>query len=106
VAGEEISIAAGSGNAQPMDAPDEFADDESPADYSVNQLMIALGTTVTWTNDDPGVMHTVTAADGSFDSGFLETGESFSYTFNTPGEFEYFCVPHPWMRARIVVMAN
>jgi len=45
----------------------------------------------------------VTAVDGSFDSGFLATGQSFSHTFDAPGELEYFCVPHPWMRARITV---
>ncbi|CAN5697246.1 hypothetical protein BH24CHL5_BH24CHL5_06160 [soil metagenome] len=106
VASEQVSIVAGSGDAQPTDAPDEFAASETPADYSVNELTIEIGSTVTWTNNDPGVMHTVTAVDGSFDSGFLETGESFSYTFNSPGEFEYFCLPHPWMRARIVVMAH
>jgi plastocyanin len=57
---------------------------------------------VTWTNDD-NQLHTVTAVDGSFDSGFLEVGASFSYTFTEVGDFEYFCLPHPWMRARVVV---
>jgi plastocyanin len=32
-----------------------------------------------------------------------ETGDSFSYTFDEPGDFEHFCQPHPWMRARIGV---
>ena len=105
VAAEQISIVAGSGTSQPTNAPDEFAALEDPADYSVNELIIVVGTTVTWTNDDAGVMHTVTALDGSFDSGFMEAGETFSYTFSTPGEFEYYCLPHPWMRARVVVMA-
>jgi nitrite reductase (NO-forming) len=99
----DISIVAGSSTVQPLDAADEFADVESPADYSVNVLMVPLGTTVRWTNDDPDMIHTVTAVDGSFDSAFLRTGETFSYTFNQPGEFEYFCTPHPWMRARIIV---
>jgi plastocyanin len=85
-----------------MDHPDEFADTEDPADYSVNVLTVKAGTTVTWTNEDDQ-FHTVTAVDDSFDSGFLGEGESFSYTFDTPGEFEYFCIPHPWMRAKVVV---
>ncbi|MFP3913527.1 MAG: plastocyanin/azurin family copper-binding protein [Actinomycetota bacterium] len=101
--GESVSIVAGSGDPQPMDAADEFSDSESPADYSVNVLTVKVGTTVTWTNDDPGMMHTVTAADGSFDSGFLNEGESWSYTFDEVGEFEYLCQPHPWMRAKVVV---
>ena len=43
-----------------------------PADYCDNVLMVPLGATVTWTNDDPGMVHTVTAVDGSFDSGMLQ----------------------------------
>ena len=86
-----------------MDSADEFAASEDPADYSVNELTVQVGTTVTWTNNDEGQMHTVTAADGSFDSGFLETGDTFSYTFEDAGEFEYLCTPHPWMRAKVIV---
>ncbi|MGH8928800.1 MAG: plastocyanin/azurin family copper-binding protein [Acidimicrobiia bacterium] len=48
-------------------------------------------------------MHTVTAVAGSFDSGFLTEDATWSFTFNQVGEFEYFCMPHPWMRAKIIV---
>ena len=81
---------------------DEFAATEDPADYSVNVLTVEVGTTVTWTNDD-AILHTVTATDGAFDSGFFGEGERWSYTFDEPGEYEYYCVPHPWMRAKVVV---
>lgn len=101
-AGEQVSILPGSSTFQDADAPDEFAESESPGDYSVNVLTVPAGTTVTWTNED-GMMHTVTAADGSFDSGFLNEGDTFSYTFDEPGEYEYFCSPHPWMRAKVIV---
>jgi plastocyanin len=100
--GEQLTIVAGAGDFQDADAPDEFADSESPADYSVNVLRIKPGTTVTWTNED-AMLHTVTAADGSFDSGFLEEGDTWSYTFEDIGEFEYFCLPHPWMKAKVIV---
>jgi plastocyanin len=100
--GEQVSILAGSGTYQDLDAPDEFADSESIGDYSVNVLTVKKGMTVTWTNED-AVMHTVTAVDGSFDSGMLAEGESWSYTFDTIGEFEYLCSPHPWMRAKVIV---
>jgi nitrite reductase (NO-forming) len=99
---EEVSIVAGAFNAQPMDAADEFEDTEDPADYSVNVLRVPIGTTVTWTNGD-NQLHTVTAVDGSFDSGFLEEGATYSFTFDQAGEFEYFCLPHPWMRAKVIV---
>jgi nitrite reductase (NO-forming) len=102
-AAESVSILPGSFTAQDLDAPDEFDDAEDPADYSVNVLRVKVGTTVTWTNDDPGQMHTVTDVGGAFDSGFLATGDSFSFTFEEVGEYEYFCMPHPWMRAMVIV---
>ncbi len=101
--GFHVDIVAGAFTFQDANAADEYADTESPADYSINVLMVPLGSTVTWTNHDPGQVHTVTAVDGSFDSGFLNEGQTFSLRFDTPGEFEYFCGPHPWMRARIMV---
>jgi plastocyanin len=103
VTGEEISIVNGAWTAQDMGAADEFDDTEDPTDYSVNALTIEVGTTVTWTSNDPGQMHTVTAVEGAFDSGFLETGQSWSRTFTEAGEFEYYCLPHPWMRAKVIV---
>lgn len=99
---EEVSILPGSGDFQEMDHPDEFADSETPGDYSVNVLTIKAGTTVRWTNED-GMLHTVTDVNGTFDSGFMNQGDTWSYTFNEPGEFEYFCAPHPWMRAKVIV---
>lgn len=99
----QVSILAGSSAFQDDGAADEFADSEDPGDYSVNVLEITVGDTVTWTNDDDGVIHTVTATDESFDSGFLAPGESWSHTFTEPGEFEYLCTPHPWMRAKVIV---
>lgn len=102
--GEQVSIVAGAGDVQEMDAADEFAETESLVDYSVNVLTVKAGTTVTWTNDD-AMIHTVSAVDGSFDSGYMNQGDTWSYTFDTPGEFEYFCLPHPWMRAKVIVEA-
>jgi nitrite reductase (NO-forming) len=102
--GIPVEIAAGSFRAADVDAADQFADDENPADYLPNVLRVKVGDTVTWTNADE-TLHTITAVDESFDSGFLALGDSWSYTFDTPGEFEYFCLPHPWMRAKVIVEA-
>ncbi len=57
---------------------------------------ISKGTTVTWTNDD-GVPHTVTSVSGAFDSGNIDPGKTYSYTFNQAGPFEYSCTNHPSM---------
>lgn len=98
----KVDILAGAGGFQDLDSPDEFDENENPGDYSVNELRIKAGTTVTWTNSD-SMQHTVTDVGGAFDSGFLNTGETWSFTFDDVGEFEYFCLPHPWMRAKIIV---
>ncbi|MDP2948605.1 MAG: cupredoxin family copper-binding protein [Chloroflexota bacterium] len=79
-------------------------DDVTIWEYSFRPatLRVAVGTTVTWTNRD-GVAHTVTGRSGDWGSGLLAQGQQFSYTFTQPGTYEYFCEPHPWMQARIVV---
>lgn len=63
---------------------------------------MAAGTKVTWVNKDK-VPHTATADDKTFDSGILTQGNEFSYTFSAPGTFAYHCVPHPAMKAKVVV---
>jgi plastocyanin len=70
--------------------------------FSPATVEIRVGDTVTWTNDDD-TGHTVTAADGLFDSGEMPEGATFSFTFETEGEFSYFCAFHPDMQGRIVV---
>ena len=72
--------------------------------FSPATLTITAGDTVTWTNDDP-VVHTSTSAGGAWDSGDLPQGASFSFTFTTPGTYDYLCTPHPSMTGRIVVQA-
>lgn len=67
-------------------------------------LTIAAGDTVTWTNGDDR-RHTVTSNDGAFDSGNLDQGGSFSFTFTQPGTYTYRCDYHPEMQATIVVEA-
>ena len=80
-----------------------WANDDDPLnDYDPYELTVKVGTTVTWVNDDE-TSHTATAIDGSFDSGYLEKGESWSYTFDTAGEYDYLCTPHPWMKGRVIV---
>jgi plastocyanin len=70
-------------------------------------LTVPAGTTVTWTNDDSAA-HTVTSGqdatpDGFFDSSLFLAGKTFSYTFDEPGEYEYFCFVHLWMKGEVVV---
>lgn len=61
--------------------------------YQPQDLIIPVGTTVTWVNHD-SAPHTVTANDGRFDSRLLDPGQSFSYTFDQVGTFPYYCLFH------------
>jgi hypothetical protein len=61
-----------------------------------------VGDSVTWTNQGP-TTHTATANGGEFDSGNLSKGKSFSHKFTKAGTFSYFCKPHPFMKAKVVV---
>jgi len=70
--------------------------------YSPSSYTVEVGTTVTWVNHD-GTTHTVTSTDGTFDSGSMPPGASFSYTFTNAGTYQYACSYHPWMTGTIVV---
>ncbi len=93
---------------------DEEAEDEAEADapaidieiagfqFGPAEVEVVVGTTVTWTNFD-GATHTATADDGTFDSGDIPAGEEFSFTFEEPGTFSYFCEIHPDMTGTVTV---
>jgi plastocyanin len=70
--------------------------------YSPEPMTVAVGDTVSWVN--LGVApHTVTAYDGSFDSGIMLTNATWSFTPAAPGTYEYYCTLHPDMKATLVV---
>jgi plastocyanin len=72
--------------------------------FEPGQLTIAVGDTVTWTNED-GAAHTATATGGAFDSGNMEQGDAFSFTFASAGDYPYLCTYHPEMTGTIFVRA-
>jgi plastocyanin len=88
----------------PIDAHQDAAFDVSVVDFAFEPgtVSVPVGATVTWTNTGSRP-HTVTADDGSFDSGRLDPGEQFSQTFDQPGTFTYHCGFHPEMQGSIVV---
>lgn len=90
---------------------DAFLPENADDAYSPRDLTVPVGTTVRWVNGD-AMVHTVTSgttdasvgtADGRFDSGFLNPGDSFTFTFTFAGTYDYFCLPHPWMTGTITV---
>ena len=72
--------------------------------FAPQRIVVKAGTTVTWTNADDAP-HTVASSSKVFKSGALDTEDKFSFTFATPGTYEYFCSLHPHMTGTVVVEA-
>ncbi|MFQ5889497.1 MAG: cupredoxin family copper-binding protein [Gemmatimonadota bacterium] len=70
--------------------------------FGRRELTIPVGTTVRWVNKDP-VGHTSTSDRGDWGSPLIGPGETYEFTFESPGRFSYHCNPHPFMKAVIVV---
>jgi plastocyanin len=68
--------------------------------FEPTDLRVNVGTTVTWTNNDP-TPHTVTGE--GFDTGPLDQNASGTVTFESASTFDYFCAIHPNMQGRVVV---
>lgn len=97
-------------SAEAPSAPTQAATTPTPAadntiaiqDFSFNPatLTVKKGTTVTWINND-SAMHTVKS--DAFTSGSLAKGDTFQFTFDTAGTFNYSCGIHPSMMGTIIV---
>ncbi len=83
--------------------------------YYPNPVEVNVDQTVVWTNEDFS-FHTVTSGDVSdtnsvrlFDSGLAgpgalsSTGKTYEYTFESPGEYPYYCILHPGMVGKVIV---
>ena len=75
----------------------------SPASITIN-----VGDTVEWKNSDT-TPHTITSGSpsdgpsGVFDSSLIKSGNSFEFTFNESGSYDYFDMIHPWMVGSVSV---
>jgi plastocyanin/uncharacterized membrane protein len=69
------------------------------------QITVKPGETVEWKNEDI-FAHTVTADDGSFDSGLIQPGQSWKMTVQKAGTIAYHCTPHPNMKATLLAADN
>ncbi len=77
-------------------------------DFTLEDLTVQVGTTVTWTNID-AAPHTTTAGapgslSGQWDSSTLQTNGTFPFNFDQVGVFPYFCTIHPFMTATVTVV--
>ncbi|MDC0153184.1 plastocyanin/azurin family copper-binding protein [Nitrosopumilus sp.] len=76
--------------------------------YDPEIINISMGTTIEWINED-AAMHTATSgsptigADGIFDSQILNIDDTYQFTFEDAGNYDYYCILHPWMIGTINV---
>ncbi len=101
--GATVNISAGAGSSPNCSQTNNCFDPDV--------INVAPGTTVEWENNDK-VSHTVTSGNPSdnqtgtiFDSSLIAAGKDFSFTFNNPGTYNYFCQVHPWMTGQVIVGA-
>ncbi len=74
--------------------------------YIPSKISIKSGDSVTWLNED-AAFHSVTSGyygnqSGLFDSEYLDPEESFTFIFENPGVYDYFCTLHPWMKGQVI----
>ena len=72
--------------------------------FNPQRLTIKAGSTVSWTNKDD-IPHAIASVSALFRSKALDTDDNYSFTFTTPGTYQYFCSLHPHMTGTIVVEA-
>jgi predicted secreted protein with PEFG-CTERM motif len=82
--------------------------EETNSCFIPSTATVEVGAIVTWENTDTAA-HTASSGtatdgpDGVFDSSLIMAGGSFSYTTDTVGSFDYFCMVHPWMTGTLIV---
>jgi len=88
----------------------EGASDLGANAYQPDPIIIKVGDSITWTNDDSIAPHTVTEGNPStsvstpkFDSGLLSQGQTFEHRFSKAGTVEYFCTLHPTMVGKVTI---
>jgi plastocyanin len=94
-ASASIDAASSAGAAEQTVTIDNFT-------FNPPALTVRPGATVTWINQDD-IPHTIASTTRTFRSKALDTDDRFSFTFATPGVYEYFCSLHPHMKGTIIV---
>jgi plastocyanin len=70
--------------------------------FHPEKIVVRRGEKIKWINEDP-FPHTVTAADGRFDSGTIRPDGAWTYVPGKAGEYDYRCTFHPTMKGRLIV---
>ncbi len=92
------------GNQTDLTSKTEVSMDISNFAFAQKSIKIKKGTKITWTNQDEAHHNVVASEDGGPKGQLLAKGESYSFTFDTVGTFNYHCEPHPYMKAVVNVI--
>lgn len=87
--------------------PEEVFIEINSYSFDPDEITISAGTTVTWLNQHTTGHRMVSGTsghkDGVFDSGMVYEGNNYSFTFEQPGEYDYYNNVHPFMTGKIIV---
>jgi len=94
-----------------QNAPGSSTPGCQPNCFIPSTVTIDVGGTVTWENHDTSPHNTTSGSlaggpSGVWDSNLITMGKSFSFTFDTAGSYDYFCMIHPWMEGKVIVKAS
>jgi plastocyanin len=86
------------------------ADPNNPETFVPPQISLSSGSTISWTNDD-SITHSIAIegnpaivnGEASFDSGPISPGYTWDNTFDSPGQFDYHCLIHPFMTGKVII---
>lgn len=95
--------ASGAGSTTPAQVVKIVPDPNTIGAFDPKSVSIKVGQAVEWDWQDPSSSHTVTADNGSFDSGLCGQGTKFVQTFSTAGTFTYKCTIHSGMQGTVTV---
>ena len=79
------------------------ADSQKQGAYQPDRVTVQAGQSITWTWEDQGNQHSVSADDGSFESCLQGAGSTFTTTFAKAGTYAYHCSIHPQMKGTVTV---
>jgi plastocyanin len=103
--GTQTRLLAGSGSTGDITIVQGGGSPSNGQFYSPANFTVKAGTTVTWVNRD-STPHTVTSTNGAFDSGNMDGGAVYKFTFTSPGTYQYTCTYHAWMKGTITVTSG
>lgn len=99
------AAASGAGAAEAAGSADPVVVRIDNFTFGPETVTVAPGTTVTWVNGDD-IPHTVVSQTKLFRSKTLDTDDRYTFTFEAPGVYPYFCSLHPHMTGKVVVKAG